>query len=120
MIDEPWKPVTFENCGLVRGPFYHGTRAELVVGDLLSPGYPSNYEAGRVLSHIYFVQPRHCSRPTAACGEPTGRPCGRSPGLIRAVRPSRAATAVPDPHPRRGQPGGVRSVAAFAAAISAA
>jgi rifampin ADP-ribosylating transferase len=36
------------------GPFYHGTRANLSVGDLLSPGFPSNY-ADRELSWIYFA-----------------------------------------------------------------
>lgn len=35
------------------GPFYHGTRADLAVGDLLSPGHGSNYQA-RALSWIYF------------------------------------------------------------------
>ena len=25
------------------GPLYHGTRADLRPGDLLTPGYPSNY-----------------------------------------------------------------------------
>ena len=35
------------------GPFYHGTRVDLAVGDLLSPGFASNY-AGRKLSWIYF------------------------------------------------------------------
>ena len=35
------------------GPFYHGTRADLAVGDLLSPGFASNY-ADRRLSWIYF------------------------------------------------------------------
>ena len=54
MSDEQWEPVTAKNCKLVRGPFYHGTKADLSIGDLLSPGYPSNYEEGRVLSHIYF------------------------------------------------------------------
>jgi len=54
MNDTQWKPVTFENCGFVPGPFYHGTKADLANGDLLSPGHPSNYEEGRVLSHIYF------------------------------------------------------------------
>lgn len=54
MSDDQWKPVTLENCKLVRGPFYHGTKVELAIGDLLSPGYPSNYQEGRVLSHIYF------------------------------------------------------------------
>jgi Rifampin ADP-ribosyl transferase len=35
------------------GPFYHGTRADLKVGDLLAPGFTSNY-AERKLSWIYF------------------------------------------------------------------
>ena len=35
------------------GPFYHGTRADLAVGDLLAPGFASNY-ADRKLSWIYF------------------------------------------------------------------
>lgn len=34
-------------------PFYHGTRADLAVGDLLAPGFGSNYQA-RALSWIYF------------------------------------------------------------------
>ena len=34
-------------------PFYHGTRAELGEGDLLRPGFASNY-AERKLSWIYF------------------------------------------------------------------
>ena len=31
------------------GPFYHGTRADLAPGDLLAPGFTSNY-ADRKLS----------------------------------------------------------------------
>jgi rifampin ADP-ribosylating transferase len=34
-------------------PFYHGTRADLGVGDLLAPGFNSNY-GERKLSWIYF------------------------------------------------------------------
>jgi len=34
-------------------PFYHGTRADLRPGDLLSPGFRSNF-ADRKLSWIYF------------------------------------------------------------------
>jgi hypothetical protein len=34
-------------------PFYHGTRADLRPGDLLAPGYASNYGERR-LSWIYF------------------------------------------------------------------
>src|ERR1044072_9072510 len=35
------------------GPYYHGTRADLKAGDLLAPGFDSNYQA-RKLSWIYF------------------------------------------------------------------
>ena len=35
------------------GPFYHGTRADLAPGGLLTPGHTSNY-ADRKLSWIYF------------------------------------------------------------------
>lgn len=34
-------------------PFYHGTRADLRVGDLLAPGFASNYQQQK-LSWIYF------------------------------------------------------------------
>jgi Rifampin ADP-ribosyl transferase len=34
-------------------PFYHGTRADLKEGDLLAPGFNSNY-VERTLSWIYF------------------------------------------------------------------
>ena len=33
--------------------FYHGTKADLDVGDLISPGFGSNF-AERALNHIYF------------------------------------------------------------------
>ncbi len=34
--------------------FYHGTRAELASGDLLAPGWTSNYGTEKPLSWIYF------------------------------------------------------------------
>ena len=37
------------------GPFFHGTRADLRVGDLLTPGFRSNYKASVVMNHIYFT-----------------------------------------------------------------
>jgi len=37
------------------GPFYHGTRADLKVGDLLTPGNKSNYKSDFVMNHIYFT-----------------------------------------------------------------
>ncbi len=35
------------------GAYFHGTKADLSVGDLLVPGRPSNYEAGRIMNHVY-------------------------------------------------------------------
>jgi Rifampin ADP-ribosyl transferase len=37
------------------GPFFHGTIADLSVGDLLMPGRPSNYRPEIVMNHIYFT-----------------------------------------------------------------
>jgi Rifampin ADP-ribosyl transferase len=36
-------------------PFYHGTRADLRVGDLLAAGYSSNYGKRAEASWIYFA-----------------------------------------------------------------
>jgi rifampin ADP-ribosylating transferase len=37
------------------GPFFHGTKADLRVGDLLTPGFRSNYRPEIVMNHIYFT-----------------------------------------------------------------
>lgn len=38
-----------------KGPFYHGTKADLKTGDLLTAGSISNYSPGLVMNHIYFT-----------------------------------------------------------------
>jgi len=38
-----------------KGPFYHGTKADLKVGDLLTPGGNSNYKPDLQMNHIYFT-----------------------------------------------------------------
>jgi rifampin ADP-ribosylating transferase len=48
-------PVTYERCEHIEGPFYHGTKAALEVGDELVPGYGSNFQLGRVSNNIYFT-----------------------------------------------------------------
>ena len=40
---------------LDEGPFYHGTKADLRPGDLLTPGFRSNYRPEIVMNHIYFT-----------------------------------------------------------------
>lgn len=37
------------------GPFFHGTKADLQVGDLLAAGFRSNYRPEIVMNHIYFT-----------------------------------------------------------------
>lgn len=35
-------------------PYYHGTRIDLKVGDLIGPGYASNYGQRKKANHVYF------------------------------------------------------------------
>jgi len=37
------------------GPFFHGTRADLRVGEFLTAGFRSNYRPEVVMNHIYFT-----------------------------------------------------------------
>ncbi|WP_136057016.1 NAD(+)--rifampin ADP-ribosyltransferase [Microbacterium sp. K24] len=43
------------NDALDEGPFYHGTKADLQEGDLLTAGFRSNYRPEVVMNHIYFT-----------------------------------------------------------------
>ncbi|OBB37212.1 NAD(+)--rifampin ADP-ribosyltransferase [Mycobacterium sp. 852002-51961_SCH5331710] len=43
------------NAALEKGPFYHGTKADLKPGDLLTAGFPSNYRPEILMNHIYFT-----------------------------------------------------------------
>ena len=40
---------------LDEGPFFHGTVADLRVGDFLTAGYRSNYRPQVVMNHVYFT-----------------------------------------------------------------
>ena len=37
------------------GPFYHGTRADLASGDLIAPGFSSNYGVRKPASWVYMA-----------------------------------------------------------------
>jgi rifampin ADP-ribosylating transferase len=43
------------NTALDDGPFFHGTKADLLVGDLLTAGFRSNYRPEIVMNHVYFT-----------------------------------------------------------------
>ena len=47
--------MTYERCAHVTGPFFHGTKVALDVGDELVPGHDSNFQEGRVSNNIYFT-----------------------------------------------------------------
>jgi rifampin ADP-ribosylating transferase len=55
------------------GPFYHGTRADLQVGDLLTPGGSSNYQSDLVMNHIYFTALPNGAGLAAALAKGEGR-----------------------------------------------
>jgi len=40
---------------LDEGPFFHGTTAELGIGESLTAGRPSNYRPEVVMNHIYVT-----------------------------------------------------------------
>jgi rifampin ADP-ribosylating transferase len=52
-VNATGEPVPFEVYE--PGVYLHGTKADLVVGDLLVVGRESNFEAGRVMNHVYFT-----------------------------------------------------------------
>ncbi|MBV9071880.1 MAG: NAD(+)--rifampin ADP-ribosyltransferase [Acidobacteria bacterium] len=55
-----------------RGPFYHGTKADLRIGDLLTAGFASNYKDGVVMNHIYFTALAHGAGLAAALAKGNG------------------------------------------------
>jgi len=55
------------------GPFYHGTKADLKVGDLLAAGYRSNYKPEVVMNHIYFTALLNGAGLAAALAKGDGR-----------------------------------------------
>ena len=56
------------------GPFFHGTKADLRVGDLLTAGFRSNYNTSVVMNHIYFTCLPKGAGLAAELARGTGRP----------------------------------------------
>jgi hypothetical protein len=40
---------------VIEGPFYHGTKADLQIGDLIERGYTSNYGSRRQANFVYLT-----------------------------------------------------------------
>ncbi|WP_309073162.1 NAD(+)--rifampin ADP-ribosyltransferase [Paenarthrobacter sp.] len=66
------------------GPFYHGTKADLKEGDLLRPGFRSNYRPEVVMNHIYFTALRDGAGLAAELAAGDGEP------RVYAVEPTGA------------------------------
>ena len=77
-MNKPAEPVVFDRSSR---KFYHGTRANLKPGDLLQPGYSSNYTE-RTSPWIYFSETLHA----ATCGAELAK--GEGPGRIYQVEPT--------------------------------
>lgn len=63
------------------GCLLHGTKADLVTGDLLVPGHDSNFEEGRTANHVYVT----ATLDAAAWGAELA--LGEGPGRIYIVEP---------------------------------
>jgi len=55
------------------GPFYHGTRADLQIGDLLTAGSSSNYKPDLIMNHVYFTALANGAGLAAALAKGDGR-----------------------------------------------
>ena len=64
------------------GPFFHGTKTDLKVGDLLEPGYSSNYGERRTANYVYLT----ATLDAATWGAELA--VGEGPGRIYRVEPT--------------------------------
>ncbi|MEZ4899462.1 MAG: NAD(+)--rifampin ADP-ribosyltransferase [Saprospiraceae bacterium] len=64
------------------GPFYHGTKANLQVGDQLTAGYRSNYRSEITMNHIYFTALIH------GAGLAAELAAGEAPPRVYLVEPT--------------------------------
>jgi len=55
------------------GPFYHGTKADLQLGDFLTAGCNSNYKSDLTMNHIYFTALLNGAGLAAALAKGDGR-----------------------------------------------
>lgn len=65
--------ISFNNNTYDKGPFYHGTKADLQVGDLLTAGGSSNYKSDLKMNHIYFTALLNGAGLAAALAKGDGR-----------------------------------------------
>jgi rifampin ADP-ribosylating transferase len=64
---------SFKGGPVDNGPFYHGTKADMEIGDLLTAGRDSNYQTELTMNHIYFTALRNGAGLAAALAKGVGR-----------------------------------------------
>jgi hypothetical protein len=74
--------MTLETNDLSSETFYHGTKADLKAGDLLSPGFQSNFGAGKKALYVYLS----ATLDAATWGAELS--LGEEPGRIYIVEPT--------------------------------
>lgn len=72
------------------GPFFHGTRADLRPGDLLTAGWLSNYGTGRAANHLYVT--------ASSDGAPLAAALARGDGPPRVYRVEPLGVLEDDPN----------------------
>lgn len=70
------------NGSLDSGPFYHGTKADLKLGNLLEPGHRSNYGTRKKANFVYLTATLDAAIWGAELAE------GDAPGRIYRVEPT--------------------------------
>lgn len=82
-MEDNRKPAT-EQCAesLDPGPFYHGTKAVLKPGDLMEPGYSSNFGERKRANYIYLTATLDAAKWGAELA------VGDKPGRIYRVEPN--------------------------------
>jgi hypothetical protein len=76
---------------LDKGPFYHGTRADLRIGELLTAGFQSNYRPEVKMNHIYFTAL------VDGAGMAAELAPGTNPPRVYEVKPMVEKTRITDP-----------------------
>ncbi|UNC92120.1 NAD(+)--rifampin ADP-ribosyltransferase [Candidatus Contubernalis alkaliaceticus] len=93
------------------GPFYHGTKADLKAGDMLEPGYSSNYGERKKANYVYLTATLDAATWGAElaagdgpgriyCVEPTG-PIEDDPNLTDKKFPGNPTRSYRNQHPLR-------------------
>jgi Rifampin ADP-ribosyl transferase len=101
---------------LSSGPFYHGTKADLKKGDLIEPGYNSNYGERKKAGYVYLTATLDAATWGAelAVGEGRGRiyiveptgPFEDDPNLTDKKFPGNPTKSYRTRDPLRGHGGG--------------